>query len=173
MNIQAVQWLLSRRGNVIDWYHATAPDPGTINTAMGQPMASLGGPKLPVGTFGESYPTCPVKIRAFLSSKFTQAQMQLWGIIEPGDMQLDVSLPFMPEPSVGIVALPPELLAVYNAGQFAQVTRIGVTYDNPRTMTFDRFGYGGKLWIAKARAVPLVDANTTFAYRILISEFSL
>jgi len=171
--ISAVQGLLSRRGNVLQWWHAVAPEPGTINPAMGQPIASLGGPKLPPGTFGETYPDAPVNIRGFLSSKFTQAQMQLWGNVEVGDMQLDCSVPFKPEPSVGILPLPPDLLAAYMDGKFSVVTRQGRTYDAPQTMVFDRFGYQGRIWIAKARAVPLVDQNVTFTWRILVSEFSM
>jgi hypothetical protein len=173
VNAAAVRGLIQRRGNVLTWYHAIPPDPGTINPAMGQPTASLGGPKLAPGTFGEQYPTTPHNIRDFLSSKFTQAQMQLWGNIEIGDMQLDVAVPFRPEPAVGIVPLPPDLLCVYNEGRFAQVKRKGTTMDAPQTMAFDRFGYAGRLWIARARAVPLVDQNVTFAYRILVAEFTL
>lgn len=173
MITSAVQGLIARRGNVLLWWHAIAPDPGTINPAMGQPIASLGGAKLPPGTFGESYPTTPALIRGFLSSKFTTAQMQLWGNVEVGDMQLSVAVPFKCEPSFGIVPLTPELLAIYNGGQFAQVAQKLSTRDAANTMTYDRFGFQGRVWLAKARAVPLVDRNVIFAYRILVSEYTL
>jgi hypothetical protein len=99
--------------------------------------------------------------------------MQLWGNIEVGDMQIDIAVPFKCEPSVGIGPLPEDLLCIYNAGQFAQVPRKGKTYDAPQSMAYDRFGFQGRIWIAKARAVPLVDQNVIFAYRVLVSEFTL
>lgn len=174
MNRAAVHGLIQRRGNVIGWFHASPPDPSSINPLTGQPTASLGGPKLPDGTFGESYPTDPAYIRGFVSNKSVYARMAAFGNIEVGDLMLDLAVPFRPETVYGIIPLPQALCDAYNNGDFAFTRPARSAFsDQPVTMVYDRFSWYGKTYIAKARPVPIVDRNVIIAWRLLISEFSL
>lgn len=174
MQRAAVQGLIRRRGNVIGWYHAIPPDPSSINPFTGQPTASLGGPKLPDGTYGESYPTDPVYLRGYVSNKSVYARFQAFGNVEVGDLQLDFAVPFVAEPYYGIDPLSPSLLKAFTNGDFAFTKPDpSVFSEQPQTMVYDRFSWSGRTYIAKARPIPLVDRNVVIAWRLLISEFSL
>lgn len=154
---------------MVGWLHAQPPDPNTIDPLTRGPKASLGGPPLAPGAFGETYPPDveAAQIRAYLSNKAMTATFQKFGIVEVGDLQMDVAVPFSPEPYFNIVQLEQPLVTAYNAGEFANVAP-----GPQKTVTFDQFIIGGVKWVAKARPVPLLDANVVIAWRLLIARKS-
>jgi hypothetical protein len=177
MNRVAVAELIARRGNLIGWMHSVIPPPGAMNPSSDTPKATLGGPRLTnTGNFGESF-LPPVNVFAYFSSKTTSFTQQPFGQVDIGDAQLDFAVPFFPRPGTTVLvdpdptADPPILgttpsLTDYNSGNFSDIK-------GEATLRMDRFVIMGQLWTAKARAIPLVDKNVLFAWRLLISKVSV
>jgi len=166
MNADAVRGLISRRGSVVQWAHASPVPAANMNTVTQGPkstgLAGIGTGPRNEGAMEEGYAAF-FPIRAYFSGKVSSSAFMQWGIVEAGDAQLDVAVPFAPDGAGCIGALPPALLDAYNNGRFAVIR--GQT-----TVTFDRFIIGGVPYVAKAVPVPLVDSNITFAWRILVAK---
>lgn len=159
-----VAGLISRRGSIIGWSHAIPPPPTAVDDDTRGPRLTLGGPR-ESGAYGEDF-TPFYNITALLSGKNAAALLKMWGAVEAGDMQLDVAVPFE-SPDCDAPQPPPDLITAFNAGQFAQIL------SSPTTMVFDKFSIYGDQWVAKAKPVPLIDANAIFAWRLLITRDSV
>ena len=166
MNANAVRGLISRRGSVVQWAHAWPALAATLNPLTKGPrstgLAGIGVPNLNNGAMGESYSSY-YPIRAYFTNKTSQSSFQQYGIVEAGDAQLDIAMPFAPDFGACADGLPPALLDAFNRGRFAVIR-------NQTTATYDRFIIDEQPWIAKAVPVPLVDASITFAFRVLIAK---
>jgi hypothetical protein len=166
VNAAAAVAMYQRRGSVVGWQHATPISAQYVDEFTQGPKASLGASPpdgLTTGAFGETY--CEsYGIRAYVSSKVSNALLQQFGMIEAGDQELCVCLPFTPEPHYGIVQLPKHLLKAYNEGEFAQIAK------SKTLIAVDRFTIFGRLWAAKGVPVPIVDTNTILAWRILTTK---
>lgn len=170
MNVPALISMMRRRGTVMGWQHAIPPNADQIDPLTQGPKASLGDGPGPdgnkIGGFGEGYHP-EVNIRAYATSKVSAAVLQIYGMIEGGDMELCVVVPFTPDPANGIKSLPADLEAAYNAGEFATIA------ESETTAAFDRFRFMGRLWVSKGPAVPIIDGNVTVAWRVLITKFTV
>jgi hypothetical protein len=168
MNYGAVVGLIQRRGQVMQWSHAMAVDPSTLNPNTGNRQMSAGASPVDRGTLQEQYYP-PVNVRAYFSKKMASINWQSVGGLDADDAQLDVSACFEPEPFYGIMPLPPLLLAAWNSGAFVSMPRNG-------PIQRDRFiismapGIANARWVVKAPAVPLADDNTVFVWRLLIGK---
>ncbi len=174
MNAAAVVALIRRRGSIIDWSHAQPPAAASLDPYYGQPLAPLGGE----GPAGDAVYTASgnldevygpyVKLRAYFTNKNLNEFWARYGGVEAGDAELGFALPFTPEPANCIQPLSPEYFDAYTNGNFAVVRDPAQP-----TMTFDRFVVDGRRWMAKARPVPLVDANVRFAWKLLVKADTL
>lgn len=157
-----VRRLIAMRGSIIEWFHAIPVPPSDINVLTGEPNVTLGVQLPDTGAFGEGYPKKPVNIRAFLSSKVSRAPLTGFGVVEAGDLQLDIATPFVAEPPD--LVIPTEAMrADFDAGQFFVIPKGGV----PRA---DRFIIQGRRYTAKALPVPIIDKNVTVCWRLLIAK---
>ena len=84
----AVAALLRRRGSTVTWLHAVPANAASFNGITGGPPASIGGPRLATGDFGETYAS-PVTLIAYFSHNTTSWQQLGYGNVDVGDAQLD------------------------------------------------------------------------------------
>jgi len=177
MNRLAVVGLISRRGVVVEWRHATAPD--SITTAgnfIDQPGLPVGGPldgaevSERVGAFGETFSE-PHRLVGYFSKNKRAASSEKYGIVDTGDAAITFAVPFVPNALLGVKPLPIDLLDVYNRGDF-------FGFDDPDDpaagIAIDRFYIPntGQAWNPKFRAEALVDQGITFAYRVTLKAFT-
>lgn len=158
-----VAGLVRRRGSIISWQHALPTNEATINPFTLEPFIALGADRVPTGPMGESY-MAPVLIRAYLSNKISQVFVASFGVVEAGDYQLTLALPFTQFfCEDGQAAPPPGVEDDYNAGNFYVAPRGGT----PRT---DRFFIEEARFTVQAKPVPILDHNQVIAWRLLVKR---
>lgn len=173
--MRSVAGLIRRRGQIVKWYHATSASGADIDPLTQNPRLTAGGPRTVAGSVGqpmtgptgEQYPDEPVLVRAYMSKKVSSAFSQIYGILDQNDAQLDLAVPFAPEPELGIKIEDKRLLEAYERGAFVQYPR-----RDDRLVARDKFTIAGLDYIVKSRAVPLVDANRVVAWRLLIGAIT-
>ncbi len=152
--------LLRRRGSVIEWLHALPIDNSRLNPATLELDVTLGKPRQASGPFGEQYMPS-VFFTAYLSSKISQVYLSQTGLVEAGDYQLSIPLPFLA--ACGSIQPPASQIDDYNNGVFFVAPR-------DRTPYTDRFIIEGARYTAKAKPVPILDHNQTISWRLLVKR---
>lgn len=166
MNAAGIAGLIRRRGSIVQWYHAIPASGNRVDPLTKQPILQAGGPRKPMGPTGETYYD-PVNLRAYWSKKVSDVFLKQYGVVDQSDSQLNIAIPFAPEPLQQIQILDPDLLAAFNNGDFVHLAK------DDTLLARDKFKIGGAHWVVKARAIPIVDANRTVAFRLLIGKMTL
>ena len=167
MRSPAVSALIRRRGNIISWQHATPASGAIVDEDTREPRLNVGGARIAMGPTGESYGV-PYACRGYFSTKTAAIFAQLYGMQDERDAQLDVAVPFAPEPEYGIVLPAPADYAAWNTGTFTQFAPNPMPAATLTLIARDRFVINGVRFIVKVAAVPIQDANVTVAWRILL-----
>lgn len=166
MNAAGIAGLIRRRGLIVEWHHAIPASGDRVDPISLEPILTAGGARKALGPSGETYHD-PVRVRAYWSKKVSAIFAKQYGILDERDSQLDIAARFVPEPALGIEITDPELRAAYEAGNFCDLTRPD-DFDSHELIARDKFVINGVTWIVKSAAVPIVDANRTVAWRLLI-----
>jgi hypothetical protein len=165
--VRPVAGLIRRRGIIVEWQHAIPATGDFVDQDSRAPRLTAGGPRIPTGPTGEWY-TRAYRCRVYFSKKTTSVFSQMWGMLDERDAQLDLAVPFAPEPEHGITLPERRELDAWNRGQFTQFPPNFTPGADLTLIARDRFRIDGVRYVVKAAAVPLQDANVTIAYRLLI-----
>jgi len=165
--VRSVAGLIRRRGIVCEWAHAISPHGNFVDRDARTLRLSAGGARIPTGPTGEWYAR-PYTVRAYFSKKTTSVFAQMYGLLDERDAQLDLAVPFAPEPERGIVTPARHDLEAWNAGRFTQFPINTEPSADLSLVARDRFLINGTRYIVKSAAVPLQDQNATIAWRLLI-----
>ena len=152
--------LLRRHGSVVQWYHALPTPKSTLNPVTLERNTPLGAPRVAHGPMGENYLPV-VSFVAYLSSKVSQVFLSQTGLVEIGDYQLSIPLPFSAD--CGSEQPSSSQIDDYNNGNFFMLPRD----DTGRT---DRFIIEGARYTAKAKPVPILDGGVTLSWRLLVKR---
>jgi len=165
--VRSVAGLIRRRGSVALWEHAIPASGPFVDEDARVPRLTAGGVRTATGPTGERYGP-PHAVRAYFSKRTTSVLSQTWGMVDERDAQLDVAVPFAPEPENGILL--PAHADAWNRGAFAQFPPnvLPGAGDDLTLIARDRFTIAGIRYIVKAAAVPIQDNNITIAWRLLI-----
>jgi len=148
------------------WERAIPATGVAVDIDSRSPKLTAGGPRVIGGPTGESY-ALPYRVRGYFSKKTTSVFSQMFGMLDERDAQLDLAVPFAPEPHNGVVFPARMDLMAWNAGRFTLFPP-QAALDDLTLIARDRFTIGGVRYIVKSAAVPLQDANRTIAWRLLI-----
>jgi len=171
MDAGQVRGVIERRGSIVLWHHARPLDPNKIDHFTQGPDVNLGEPSEPMGNFGERYLE-PFPIFAYFSNKIHSSFATEYGIVDQGDAQLTIGVPFDPGVNCELRPLPLELNKAYQEGDFARIQDNGKNLIRYDLFEFPFIPHLHK-WMAKAPAIPIVDANQVIAWRILIAKKSV
>ena len=157
--------LIDTLGQTVLWEHAIAASGSSINPITRQPRMSATD-RMAVGPTGERYHEA-YRVKGFFSRKVSalMAQAAMLGIVDQIDASLCLPAVFAPDPSSGIVMLPPELRAAYNGGHFAYLDR---GEEEDRLIARDAFTISGLWYIVKMRPTPITVHDSTIAWRLLL-----
>ena len=165
MQPSSVVSLYSRRGSILLWEHAHPPARDDVDPFTGSVKAAVGGPRKEAGPFGEIY-GAPYEVNGYLQSKITTVFTEVYGMVDDRTMQLTLPVQRPTDLTRGIRPLPIPLQEAYTKGHF-------LTFERKELVARDRFTHNGIRWIVKSAAVPLIDLDTTLAWRILVAAQTL
>jgi hypothetical protein len=165
--VRSVAGLIRRRGNLIEWQHAIPAHGDFVDRDSRSPRLTAGGPRIPTGPTGEWYAR-PHLVRGYFSKKTAAIYSQAYGLVDERDAQLDLAVPFAPEPHVGIVALPHVESEAWQRGWFTQFPPNVTPSVDLELIARDLFLIGGVRYIVKTPAIAIQDKNVTVAWRLLI-----
>ena len=168
--MRSVAGLIRRRGGIYAWQRAIPASGAFVDVDSRSPKLTAGGARVATGPTGEAYST-PYRVRAYFSKKTSAVFAQMWGLLDESDAQLDVAVPFSPEPDNGIMLPSRADLAAWNEGRFT-VFPPNSTLDELTLVARDRFVIAGVRYVVKSAVVPLQDAGRIVAWRMLIGADS-
>ena len=156
----------------MSWYRAVPASGEFVDEDTRSPRLNAGEPRIPPGPTGEWYHR-PYLVRGYFSTKTTATFAQYYGLLDERDAQLDVAVPFAPEPHVGIVLPARRDLEAWNAGQFAVFPRNVTPSADLTLVARDRFLINEIRYIVKSAPVEIQDASVTIAWRMLLGADTL
>jgi hypothetical protein len=165
--VRSVAGLIRRRGTIIAWEPARPASGDVVHQDSREPRLTAGGARVATGPTGETYPFT-YRVRGYFSKKTTAVFAQMWGLLDQRDAQLDIAVPFAPEPENGIIVPARSALDAWNRGAFAQFPPNAMPTEDLTLAARDRFTIAGTRYVVKSAAVPIQDNNITIAWRLLI-----
>jgi hypothetical protein len=165
--VRSVAGLIRRRGTIVEWQHAIPATGDFLDKDSRAPRLTAGGPRIPTGPTGEWY-TRPYRVRVYYSRKTSAAFAEMFGMLDERDAQLDLAVPFAPEPNNGIVTPDHIDLQAWNSGRFTQFPINDMPQEDLTAIARDRFTIGGVRYVVKSASVSIQDNNAVVAWRLLV-----